>query len=154
SRRDGPPGAPLTSELAQVGAPLACAGLAAVIVAPRRDLRLAGIGAAVIGSAFLAAYLAPARHRAAYAAAAVLGLAVAAALAWLFSRWPWLLPMAALACAPARIPVHVGKTDANLLLPMYAVVAGAVVLLTWELLRGDRRARELGPFALPLAAFV
>ena len=37
---------------------------------------------------------------------------------------------------------------------MYAVVAAAALLLAWELLQGDTRARELGPVAWPLAAFV
>src|SRR5207253_989606 len=45
-------------------------------------------------------------------------------------------------------------TDANLLIPLYAVVAGAAALLAWELVRGDRRARELGPLTWPLAALV
>ena len=60
------------------------------------------------------------------------------------------------ACVPARIPVSVGSTDANLLVPLYGVVAAAALALAWELLRdpGTRRVRELGPVALPLAAFV
>ena len=68
-----------------------------------------------------------------------------------FVRVPWLLPVAVLACAPARIPVSVGSTKANLLLPLYVVVAAAVLALAWRLLRGDSRARELGPLAWPLA---
>ena len=69
-------------------------------------------------------------------------------------RWPFVLPFAVLACIAARIHVHVGSTEANLLVPMYAVVAAAALLLAWELLQGDTRARELGPVAWPLAAFV
>jgi hypothetical protein len=37
---------------------------------------------------------------------------------------------------------------------MYLVVAAAALLLAWELWSGDTRARELGPVAWPLAAFV
>ena len=81
-------------------------------------------------------------------------VAVAVGLAWLFDRVPWLLPVAVLACAPARIPVTVGATKANLLLPLYGVVAAAVLALAWQLLRGDGRSRELGPFSWPLALFV
>ena len=55
---------------------------------------------------------------------------------------------------PVRIPVDVGTEDANLLLPLYAVVASFVVALGWQLLRGNGRDRELGPIALPLAAVV
>src|SRR5439155_18608595 len=68
---------------------------------------------------------------------------------------PWLLAVAVLACAPARIPVSVAHTKPNLLLPMYIVVIGAALALVWELFgNDDARARELGPFAWPLAIFV
>ena len=85
---------------------------------------------------------------------AVVGLLLAAAGAFVIRRWLFVLPFAVLACIAARIHVHVGSTEANLLVPMYAVVAAAALLLAWELLQGDARARELGPAAWPLAAFV
>src|SRR5207248_3912122 len=69
-------------------------------------------------------------------------------------RWPWLLALAALACVPAPFTVKVGGTDANLLVPMYAVVAAAALALAWQLWRRDERTRELGPLTLPLAGFV
>ncbi|HZO63243.1 MAG TPA: O-antigen ligase family protein [Gaiellaceae bacterium] len=142
------------TSLAHAGGPVAAAGLALVIVATRRDLRLAGLAAWAAGCACLAAYLAPGGHTKVYAAAAVVGAAGSIAVAALFRRWPWLIAVSALACVPARIPVHVGSTDANLLVPLYGVVAGAVVLLAWELVRGDARSRELGPLAWPLALLV
>jgi O-antigen ligase len=144
----------LTADLARVGGPLACVGLAVLFAGTRRDLRLAGLAAWAVGCAFLAAYLAPGGHAKVYAAAAVVGALGAVAIAALFRRWPWLVAVGALACAPARIPVHVGSTDANLLLPLYAVVAGAASLLAFELARGDRRSRELGPLTWPAAALV
>jgi len=144
----------VTSGLAHAGGPVAAAGLALVIVAPRRDLRIAGLAAWLLGCALLAVYLAPGGHSKVYAAAAVVGAAGAVAIAALYRRWPWLIAVSALACVPARIPVHVGSTDANLLVPLYAVIAGAAVLLGWELVRGDTRARELGPIAWPLALLV
>jgi O-antigen ligase len=144
----------VTSTLAHAGGPIAAAGLGVLIVAPRRDARLGGLAAWVLGCAFLAAYLAPSGHTKVYAGAAVVGALGAVAIAVLFRRWPWLIAVSALACAPARIPVHVGATDANLLVPLYAVIAGAAVLLGWELLRGDARSRELGPLAWPLALLV
>jgi putative inorganic carbon (HCO3(-)) transporter len=67
---------------------------------------------------------------------------------------PWLLAVATLACAPARIPVHVGSTQANLLLPLYGVVAVAAIALAWELFGEEQRVRELGPLAGPLGLFV
>jgi O-antigen ligase len=144
----------MTADLAHAGGPIAAAGLALLIVAPRRDLRLAGLVAWVLGCAGLAIYLAPSGHTKVYAGAVVVGAAGAIALAALFRRWPWLVAVAALACAPARIPVHVGSTDSNLLVPLYAVIAGAAALLGWQLLRGDDRSRELGPLAWPLALLV
>ena len=65
-----------------------------------------------------------------------------------------MLAFATLACIPIRIPVDVGTEDANLLLPLYAVVASLVAALGWQLVRGDGRSRELGPIAFPLAAVV
>ena len=70
-------------------------------------------------------------------------------------RVPWLLAVAALACAPARFPVHVGSTQANLLLPLYGVVVVAALALAWELYGDDsNRTRELGPLAWPVALFI
>jgi putative inorganic carbon (hco3(-)) transporter len=87
-------------------------------------------------------------------AAAAVGLVVAAAGAWLLLRFPWALAFATLACIPIRIPVDVGDEKANLLLPLYGVVASYALALGWQLLRGDERVRELGPIAWPLAAVV
>jgi O-antigen ligase len=144
----------MTADLAQAGGPVAAVGLALAMLAPQRRARIAGLGAWLSGCAFLAAYLAPGGHTKVYAAAAVVGAIGAVAIAALFHRWPWLIAVSALACVPARIPVHVGSTDASLLVPLYAVIAGAAALLGWELLRGDARSRELGPLAWPLALLV
>ena len=144
----------MTADLARLGGPLAAAGLALLLLAPRRDLRIGGLAAWTLGCALLAYYLAPRGHLSLLAAGAVGGIVLAAAGAALLLRWPWLLALAALACVPARIPVTVGSTDANLLVPMYGVVAAAALALGWQLLKGDDRFRELGPLALPLAAFV
>ena len=139
---------------AQVAGALGALGLATLIAAHRRDLRLAGLGAWAVGCAGLVVYLAPHGHHRLLAAAAVLGLIAAAAGAALVVRVPWLLALATLACAPARIPVHVGSTQANLLLPLYGVVAVAAIALAWELFGDGERSRELGPLANPLALFV
>jgi putative inorganic carbon (HCO3(-)) transporter len=148
----------VTAELARAGGLIGVAGLAAVIAAPARSQRLAGLAAWALGSVFLAIYLAPGGHRALLAGAAVLGLALAAGAAFLFGRWPWLLALSALACVPARIHVTVGSTEANLLVPLYGVVVAAGLLLAWELAGGPERRRrsgpELGIATWPLAAFV
>ncbi len=144
----------MTAELARAGGPIGCAGLALVLLATRRDLRLVGLGLLTLGALFLLAYLAPTGHRPLLAAAGVVGLVVAVGGAWLFLRWPWLVPIAALVCVPARIPVKLGSESANLLIPLYGVVVAAGLAFAWRLIRGDDRARELGPLAWPLAAFV
>jgi putative inorganic carbon (hco3(-)) transporter len=139
---------------AQVAGALGAIGLATLIAGHRRDLRLAGLGAWAIGCAGLVVYLAPHGHHRLLAAAAVLGLIAAAVGGALVVRVPWLLALATLACAPARIPVHVGSTQANLLLPLYGIVVVAAIALAWELLGDGERSRELGPLANPLALFV
>jgi hypothetical protein len=144
----------MTAELARAGGPIGCAGLALLLVATRRDLRLVGLGATTLGALLLLAYLAPTGHRPLLAAAGVVGLLAAVGGAWLFLRWPWLIALAALACVPARIPVKLGSDSANLLIPLYAVVVAAALAFAYRLLRGDERSRELGPLAWPLAAFV
>ena len=144
----------MTAELARAGGAVGAAGLGLLLTAPRRDLRLAGLAASAAGALALAYYLAPHGHLKLLAAAAVVGLVLAAALATGLRRWPWALPVLALACFPARIPVTVGSTDANLLIPLYGVVAGAGLALAYELARGDERSRELGVISWPLAAFV
>ena len=137
-----------------VGGVLGALGLAVLVVAHGRAVRLAALGAVVVGGALLFVTLRPEGNDALLAVTAVVGVAAAVGLAALFLRWPWLLPMAALACAPARVPVKVGGEEASLLLPLYAVVIAGVLALAWELFRGNGRARELGPLAWPLAAFI
>ena len=144
----------MTAELARAAGPVGAAGLVALLLAPARTHRLAGLVAWALAALALAVYLEPKGHTAVLAAAAVAGVVVAAAGAALLLRWPWLLALAVLACVPARIPVTIGSTQANLLIPLYAVVAAAALVLAWQLVRGDARARELGPVAPPLAAFV
>jgi O-antigen ligase len=130
-------------------------GLAVLIVAPRRELRLLGLVAWAVGLGLIAADVAPDLERSKLAAAAAGGFVLAAAGAAVLVRYPYLLPFATIACLPARIPIEVGGEDANLLLPLYGVVAAQALALGWQLaIRPDRRARELGPITLPLAALV
>jgi hypothetical protein len=141
------------ADLARVGGPIAALGLAFLILGRDRTWRIAGLAAWAAGCATLAIWLAPSGHHRALAAAAVVGAIAAALLAWAFVRVPWLLAVAVLACAPARIPVSVGSTKANLLLPMYLVVAAAAIALAWELYGEETRTRELGRLAWPVALF-
>jgi hypothetical protein len=142
------------SVAAQAAGVVGSFGLAALYLAPSRIARLAGLVAWAAGLGVLAVYLLPDLSRTRLAAAAVGGLAVSAGVAVLLRRWPYFVAFATLACIPLRLPVDIGDDEVNLLLPLYAVIGGLALSLGWSLLRGDERAGELGPVALPLAAFV
>ena len=135
--------------LAELGGPIACAGLAVLLLARTRVSRIAGLSYAGVGSVLLAASLAPAN--AAELAAAIAGVIVLGPLlAWLFRREPWLVAFATLALVPARV----GFLGHQLLVPLYVVALGAAGLLLWELIDGDERTRELGIAAWPLALYL
>jgi O-antigen ligase len=139
--------------LAHLGGPVACLGLALLLVAKTQRERIAGLAFAAFGACVLGAAVAP--HRPIEligGACAALGIGLGLALA--FRRLPWLFPMLALACVPARIGVHVGHASTKLLLPLYIVILGATILLAWDLIAGDKRVRELRAAAWPLAAYL
>jgi O-antigen ligase len=142
------------SGLAQLGGPIAAVALALVLVARTRRERLAGIGFTLFGAAVLGASVAPHHHLLVLFGGLLLGAAVALALAAVFRSYPWLLPVLALACVPIRVGVHLGGSSSKLLVPLYLVIAGATVLLVWDLLAGDERVRELGAMSWPLALLV
>jgi putative inorganic carbon (HCO3(-)) transporter len=58
---------------------------------------------------------------------ATFALATSAALAAAFLRWPLLLPLAIVAALPFRIPLESGGDTANLLVPLYLVIAGGIL---------------------------
>jgi hypothetical protein len=141
--------------LARLAGPVAAGGLALLLVASPRWARLAGLGGAVIGMGLFVPLLKPAGASGLFlAGGGLVALALAVALALLFQKQRWALPLVALLAAPARIPIPVGGETNNLLLPLYAVVGGATLWLGWSLWRGQPRAREFGALAWPLAAFV
>jgi putative inorganic carbon (HCO3(-)) transporter len=144
----------VSSTLAEAGGAAGALGLLALMLGTVRWQRLLGFAGWVAGMAIVAAYLAPHGHRGVLAGAAVIGLILAAGGAAVLVRWPWVLPFVALAALPARIPVHVGGTDARLLLPLYGVVVAAALALFWELPTEVRQPRELGPIALPLGLLI
>jgi putative inorganic carbon (HCO3(-)) transporter len=70
-------------------------------------------------------------------AVALVGIALIALLARLFMARPNALPLLAVAALPFRIPLTVGGSTANLLVPLYVVVAAGVLGYAWERLRPD-----------------
>jgi O-antigen ligase len=76
------------------------------------------------------------RARAALAGgAAVAGLVALAALTMLFRKRPALFPLFAVAALPFRVPVVVGASTANLLLPLYGVIGAGCLAYAWDWLR-------------------
>ena len=139
---------------AQIASVVGCVGLAALLLAEGRTARLAGLVAWGAGLGVLGVYLLPDVSRTRLAAAAVGGLVIAIGVAVLLRYRPYALAFATLACIPLRLPVDIGSEEVNLLLPLYGVIAGLGLSLVWALINGDERTRELGPVALPVAAFV
>ncbi len=66
----------------------------------------------------------------------VAGLVALGALGALFLRVPSALPLAAVAALPFRVPLVVGGSTANLLVPLYLVVGGGIVAYAGQRLRG------------------
>ena len=91
------------------------------------------------------------------AAAGIAALAAVAALAALIRRRPAALPVLAVAALPFRVPIAVGGTTANLLVPLYAVVAAGA--LAYALPRafgpaGEEPERRAGALEWALAAYL
>lgn len=139
---------------AQLASVVGCVGLAALLLAEGRTARLAGLVAWSAALGVLGIFLLPDLSRTRLLVAAVGGLAIALGVAVLLRYRPYALAFATLACIPLRLPVDIGSEEVNLLLPLYAVIGGLALSLAWALLHGDERTRELGPVALPVAAFV
>jgi O-antigen ligase len=135
--------------LAEIAGPIACLGLAVLLVARTRRNRIAGLAYAGVGTILLVASFSPAsvvELVGAIAGAIVLG----PLLAWVFRREPWLVAYATL----AFIPFRVHFLHHQLLVPLYLVALGAAGLLLWQLVEGDERTRELGIAAWPLALYL
>jgi len=90
----------------------------------------------------------PAGFTALVAAAVIASVALAAT----FRRWPILLPLAIVFALPFRIPLEAGGDTANLLVPLYVVIAGGVLataLGEWQ--EGGGVDPRAGFFALRVA---
>jgi O-antigen ligase len=125
----------LSDFLAGAGVLLAAAASAAAVLLPAGRARALAMLAAMVlfpvlifGDQWHTHQIADLRHdtgRLAFLAA--LALALVAALAAGFRRWPILLPLAIVAALPFRVPLNAGGDTANLLVPLYLVIAGGVV---------------------------
>ncbi len=143
--------------LAGLGIAIAAAAAAVAILVPiGRGWRSAAmlialilIPALILGDQWHSRQIVDLRHHVSHLAAlGIVALAVAAALAACFHRWPTLLPLAIVAALPFRVPLHAGGDTANLLVPLYLVIAGGVLataLGSWLTRRGHGPARGVAP---------
>jgi putative inorganic carbon (hco3(-)) transporter len=117
-------------------------------------VRVAGLVLTGAGAALLGDEIAPGSHSAAIAFAVAAAVLAGVPVGYALRRWPWALAFLVLPMVPARIAFSIDGTYTQLELPLYILAVGAGVQIVLETARGDRRARELGPMAVPLAAFV
>ncbi|HKT82384.1 MAG TPA: O-antigen ligase family protein [Solirubrobacterales bacterium] len=125
----------MSDVLAALGLLAAAAGAAGAILLPAGRLRSLAMLAALIlfpvlilGDQWHSHQIADLRDspmRLALLGALAVGASVA--LAYVFKRWPILLPLAIVAALPFRVPLHAGGDTANLLVPLYLVIAGGVL---------------------------
>lgn len=146
-------------ELAQAAAIAGAVAAPLVLLARIRLVFAAGLVLVAVAEAGLAFALVPDQIEALTRSAARLGLLavgllVLAGLAALFARFPAVVPAALLAAAPVRVPIGVDGEEAFLLVPLYGVLAAAVLALAFRLARGALL-RPLPLFlAAPAAAYV
>jgi putative inorganic carbon (hco3(-)) transporter len=125
----------LSDFLAGAGVLLAAAASAAAILLPPSRGRSAAMLLAIVlfpaliaGDQWHTTQIVDLRHDEARIVALLLvAVVVVGALAYAFRRWPTLLPLAIVFALPFRVPLHAGGDTANLLVPLYLVIAAAVV---------------------------
>jgi len=125
----------LSDLLAAAGLVLAAgASAAAILLPPGRPRALLMVAAMALfpvliaGDQWHTAQIVDLRHdEGRIAALLVIAAAVVGALAYAFRRWPILMPLAIIFAIPFRVPLEAGGDTANLLVPLYLVIAAAVV---------------------------
>jgi putative inorganic carbon (HCO3(-)) transporter len=126
--------------LAALGVLVAAGGAAgAILLAPGRLRSLAMLAALILfpvlilGDQWHSHQIVDLRHSTGHLVAlGLVGLVVTAALAYAFRRWPILLPLAIVAALPFRVPLNAGGDTANLLVPLYLVIAGGVLAVAFR----------------------
>ena len=125
----------MSDVLAAVGLIVAAGASAAAILLPPGRLRAAAMvlamalfPALILGDQWHTAQIVDLRHDEGRIVA-LLALAAAAigVLTYAFRRWPILMPLAIVVAIPFRVPLEAGGDTANLLVPLYLVIAAAVV---------------------------
>jgi len=126
--------------LSALGVLAAAAAGAAAILLPAGRLRSATMLLAlvlfpvlILGDQWHSTQIVDLRHDSTrLVALAAAALAAAAVLAAIFDRWPIVLPLTIVFALPFRVPLHAGGDTANLLVPLYLVIAGGVLMTAWR----------------------
>jgi O-antigen ligase len=142
--------AALVGALGAVGVLVTRGGIFPLIGLGLLGIATGGIGWSLVGDHDVRLLV----HDPAGVALVVVGAAAAITLAVPLARYPAVVPVALLVAAPFRVPVQLGTEEAFLLLPLYLVIASAVLALAYRILRGERPPPPPFLLALPLAAFV
>lgn len=133
----------LSDVLAGGGLLIAAAASAAAILLPPGRLRgvamvlaMALFPVLIAGDQWHTAQIVDLRHdEGRIVALLAIAAAVIGALTYVFRRWPLLMPLAIIVALPFRVPLEAGGDTANLLVPLYLVIAAAVlvtVLRDWN----------------------
>jgi O-antigen ligase len=121
--------------LAGAGLLVAAGASAAAILLPPGRLRSAAMVVAMVlfpvlisGDQWHTTQIVDLRHDEGRIVALLAVAAVAiGVLTYAFRRWPILMPLAIIVALPFRVPLEAGGDTANLLVPLYLVIAAAVV---------------------------
>lgn len=148
------------TDAAQVAALLGALGAVLVLLPRSRALPLAGfallglatagLGRSLVGDDDLELLFTEPTGLALVGVGAIAAVLAAVPLV----RYPAATPVALLAVAPFRVPVEVGDEEAFLLVPLYLVLAAAVLALAYRMVRGAHPAAPPFLLALPIAALV
>lgn len=125
----------LSDLLAGAGLVIAAgASAAAILLPPGRPrallmvLAMALFPVLILGDQWHTAQIVDIRHDGARIVALLaIAATVIGALTYSFRRWPILMPLAIIFAIPFRVPLEAGGDTANLLVPLYLVIAAAVV---------------------------
>ena len=148
--------------LAAAGVLVAAAACAASILIPAGRLRSLAMVVAIglfpiliLGDQWHTQQIVALRdHGSRIAALVLIGTVAVGALALAFRRWPLLMPLAIVAALPFRVPLHAGGDTANLLVPLYLVIAAAVITTLLRDWNSPPSSWSPRPLAWTLAAFV
>jgi O-Antigen ligase len=141
------------SALQLLGMLVACGGAAVSLVTRDPRIRYGAAAVALIAAPVLVAgdvwhstRLVDLRHHPAKLAVILTVVVIAVGVgAAIFRRFRWAFPVSVFAVLPLRVPVHLGGQTSHLLVPLYLVIAAALVSLAYAALAGERAAADGRP---------